>query len=139
MGDPPEKQTFGSFKDLLRSQRGEEAEEDGPEEEKEDGGRGWWPRGGGLPMLDITGLAVGRDGRTVYASEFTQGGLWHSEDAGETWDAVPTDGLATTRIWALALDPERPGRVLAATPSGGLHEWRPSTAPTPAPAGDGAR
>ena len=59
--------------------------------------------------------------------------------AGETWDAVPTDGLATTRIWALALDPGRPERVLAATPSGGLHEWRPSVAPTTAPAGDAAR
>ena len=105
----------------------------------EDGGRGWWPRGGGLPMLDITGLAVGRDGRTVYASEFTQGGLWRSQDAGETWDAVPTDGLATTRIWALALDPERPERLLAATPSGGLHQWRPPAASGPAPAGDAAR
>jgi photosystem II stability/assembly factor-like uncharacterized protein len=104
----------------------------------EDGGRGWWPRGGGLPLLDITGLAITRDGRTVYASEFTQGGLWRSDDAGETWDAVPTDGLATTRIWALALDPERPERLLAATPSGGLHERRfPASAPSPA--GDAAR
>jgi photosystem II stability/assembly factor-like uncharacterized protein len=104
----------------------------------EDGGRGWWPRGGGLPLLDITGLAVA--GRTVYASEFTQGGLWRSDDAGETWEAVPTNGLATTRIWTLAVDPERPQRVLAATASGGLHEWRPAfDASTPAPAGDGSR
>ena len=92
----------------------------------EDGGRGWRPRGGGLPLLDITGLAVGPDGRTLYASEFTQGGLWRSDDAGETWAEVPTDGLATTRIWALALDPRPSGRLLAATPSGGLHEWRPA-------------
>jgi photosystem II stability/assembly factor-like uncharacterized protein len=108
----------------------------------EDGGRGWRPRGGGLPLLDITGLAVGRDGRTIYASEFTQGGLWRSEDAGETWDAVPTDGLATTRIWALALDPTATGRLLAATPSGGLHEWSPATvtaAPAPAAAAQGSR
>lgn len=97
----------------------------------EDGGRAWWPRGGGLPMLDITGLAVAPNGRTVFASEFTQGGLWRTDDAGETWEAVPTDGLATTRIWALALDPERPERLLAATPSGGLHGLRP---PAPAPA-----
>ncbi len=106
----------------------------------EDGGRGWWPRGGGLPMLDITGLAVAGDGRTVYASEFTQGGLWRSDDAGETWEAVATDGLATTRIWALALDPERPERLLAATPSGGLHERRaPASVQAPATGGDGAR
>ncbi|MGD8895334.1 MAG: hypothetical protein PVJ73_04790 [Acidobacteriota bacterium] len=104
----------------------------------EDGGRAWWPRGGGLPLLDITGLALAGDGRTVYASEFTQGGLWRSDDAGETWDEVPTDGLATNRIWALALDPERPERLLAATPSGGLHQWRPA-ASTPSLAGDAAR
>jgi photosystem II stability/assembly factor-like uncharacterized protein len=104
----------------------------------EDGGRGWRPRGGGLPLLDITGLAFGTDGRTIFASEFTQGGLWRSEDAGETWDVAPTEGLATTRIWALAVDPARPGLLLAATPSGGLHEWRPSAAaggPVAAPAG----
>ena len=94
----------------------------------EDGGRSFWPRGGGLPMLDITGLAVAGDGRTIYASEFTQGGLWGSDDAGETWNEVATDGLATTRIWALALDPLRPERLLAATPSGGLHERRPPAA-----------
>lgn len=108
----------------------------------EDGGRGWRPRGGGLPLLDITGLAVGRDGRTIYASEFTQGGLWHSSDAGETWDTVPTEGLATTRIWALALDPAPSGRLLAATPSGGLHEWRPpvaAAAPAATPASEGSR
>jgi photosystem II stability/assembly factor-like uncharacterized protein len=106
----------------------------------EDGGRAWWPRGGGLPLLDITGLALARDGRTVYASEFTQGGLWRSVDAGETWKPVPTDGLATTRIWALALDPERPDRLLAATPTGGLHEWRAvGTAATSFTGADGAR
>lgn len=106
----------------------------------EDGGRGWWPRGGGLPMLDITGLTVAEDGRTIYASEFTQGGLWGSDDAGETWAAVATDGLATTRIWALALDPQRPERLLAATPSGGLHERRvPSSPQAPAAGGGAAR
>ena len=90
----------------------------------ENGGRSWRPRGGGLPLLDITGLAVGQDGRTVFASEFTRGGLWRSDDAGETWAELPTAGLATSRIWALALDPARPGSLLAATPAGGLHEWR---------------
>jgi photosystem II stability/assembly factor-like uncharacterized protein len=92
----------------------------------ENRGRSWRPRGGGLPLLDITSLAVSSDGRTVVASEFTQGGLWLSHDAGETWTAVPTDGLATPRVWTLALDPARPERLLAATPAGGLHEWRPS-------------
>ncbi len=106
----------------------------------EDGGRAWWPRGGGLPMLDITGLALAPDGRTVYASEFTRGGLWRTDDAGETWDEVPTDGLATARIWTLALDPEHPERLLAATQTGGLHarQATPPPAPSTAPstAGD---
>ncbi len=86
-----------------------------------DQGARWYQRGGGLPQSDITGLAVHPDGRTLYASDFTLGGIYRSDDAGESWRRFPTDGLSSDRVWAVAVDPAVPSRLLAATPSGGLH------------------
>lgn len=89
-----------------------------------DQGRTWEPRGGGLPQLDITGLALHPDGRTLAASDYSAGGLWRSVDAGDTWTVFPTEGLVSTRVWTLALDPGVPWRLVAAPSSGGLHAWR---------------
>jgi photosystem II stability/assembly factor-like uncharacterized protein len=90
-----------------------------------DKGRTWSPRGGGLPQLDITGLALHPDGRTLAASDYGTGGLWRSTDGGDTWTVFSTDGLASSRVWTLALDPAAPWRPLAAPSAGGLHAWRP--------------
>lgn len=91
-----------------------------------------WARGtGGLPVSDITGLAVAADGRTLYASDFTWGGVFGSLDAGLTWRRLPAHGLATERVWAVAIDPPSSG-VLAAPPSGGLHLLRLAPAGSPA-------
>ncbi len=90
----------------------------------EDQGRSWQRRGGGLPLLDITGLALHPDGHTVFASEFSRGGLWQSRDAGETWAPFPTAGLASDRVWTIAIDPKAPGLLLAASAAGGVHQWR---------------
>jgi photosystem II stability/assembly factor-like uncharacterized protein len=90
-----------------------------------DQGRTWQPRGGGLPQLDITGLALHPDGRTLAASDYSSGGLWRSVDAGDTWTSFPTEGLVSTRVWTLALDPGVAWRPIAAPNAGGLHAWRP--------------
>jgi photosystem II stability/assembly factor-like uncharacterized protein len=89
-----------------------------------DQGRTWQPRGGGLPQLDITGLAVHPDGRTLAASDYSTGGLWRSVDAGDTWSSLPTEGLVSKRVWTVALDPGVPWRPVAAPSAGGLHFWR---------------
>jgi photosystem II stability/assembly factor-like uncharacterized protein len=89
-----------------------------------DQGQTWLRRGGGLPLLDITGLAFHPDGRILYASDFTRGGIYLSEDGGETWRAFSSEGLLSDQVWALAVDPASPGRLLAAARNGGLHEWR---------------
>ena len=89
-----------------------------------DQGRTWEHRGGGLPLLDITGLAMDPNGRTITVSEFSEGGLWRSLDAGETWSRFPTTGLPSERVWTLAVDARAPGRLLAAAAAGGVHEWR---------------
>jgi len=93
-----------------------------------DGGHAWTRRGGGLPFADITGLALDPDGRTAYAADFSGNGLFRSQDAGQTWQSFSTEGLLSTRIWGVALDPASPGRLLAATPAGGLHLLSPPPA-----------
>jgi photosystem II stability/assembly factor-like uncharacterized protein len=81
----------------------------------------WTRCASGIPFSDITGLATHPDGRTLYASDFTWGGVFRSQDAGNTWERLPADGLVTDRVWTVALDPTAPDRVLAASPAGGLH------------------
>jgi photosystem II stability/assembly factor-like uncharacterized protein len=85
-----------------------------------DQGRTWFRRGGGLPISDITGLALHPDGKTLYASDFTWGGLFRSLDSGATWSPLPTDGLPSDRIWAIALDETSPDQPLVASRTGGL-------------------
>jgi photosystem II stability/assembly factor-like uncharacterized protein len=87
-----------------------------------DAGKTWSRGGGGLPVSDITGLAFHPDGKTLYASDFTWGGLFKSGDGGNTWVALPTDGLASDRIWTIAIDPRTPEAPLVAGRTGGLSE-----------------
>jgi photosystem II stability/assembly factor-like uncharacterized protein len=101
-----------------------------------DGGQSWARVTGGIPEADITGLAVHADGRTLYASDFTWGGVFRSADGGESWERLPAEGLASDRVWALAVDPSGAERVLAASPSGGVHMLTP---PPAAAAGEGSR
>ena len=60
-----------------------------------DGGRSFTAHGAGLPAEDAFelvyrhGLDVASDGRTL-AMGTTTGGLWISEDGGETWDCLST-------------------------------------------------
>jgi photosystem II stability/assembly factor-like uncharacterized protein len=86
-----------------------------------DQGATWRRVNGGLPHSDLTGLATSPDGRTVYASDFTCGGIFRSVDGGFTWERMPTDGLASDRVWALDIDPTAPERLLASASAGGLH------------------
>ncbi len=101
-----------------------------------DGGRFWDRRGAGLPLSDIAGLDFGEDPRTVFASDFRNGGLYVSRDAGASWTAFTTDGLLSPRVFAVAADPKTPGRLFAGASSGGLHVLDP---PPAAPTAAGGR
>jgi photosystem II stability/assembly factor-like uncharacterized protein len=100
-----------------------------------DQGVTWGRATGGIPWTDITGLTVHPDGRTMYASDFSHGGVFRSVDAGTTWERMPSEGLASERIWTLAVDPASPERLLAASPTGGLHLMIPPAAPSAAAGG----
>jgi photosystem II stability/assembly factor-like uncharacterized protein len=97
-----------------------------------DAGASWSRHAGGVPFTDITGLAADAAGRTLYASDFTTGGVFKSADGGESWRRMQVEGLATERVWSLAVDPRAPERVFAATPSGGLHVLRQAASGTAA-------
>jgi photosystem II stability/assembly factor-like uncharacterized protein len=86
-----------------------------------DQGVTWRRVQGGLPHSDLTGIAFNPDGRTIYVSDFTWGGIFRSVDGGSNWSRLPTDGLGSDRVWTLSVDPDEPDRVLAAPSAGGLH------------------
>ena len=92
---------------------------------------------GGIPFTDITGLYVRPDGRTLYASDFTWGGIFRSVDGGETWERLTAEGLVSDRVWTLSVDPTAPDRIIVASPSGGLHLLAPPPAPVAAAGGSG--
>src|SRR5688572_16541624 len=95
-----------------------------------------WERAtGGIPWGDITGLAVHPDGRTIYASDFQHGGIFRTVNAGASWERLPTEGLASERIWTVAVDPSSADRVLAASPTGGVHLLLPPAPPVAAAGG----
>jgi len=91
-----------------------------------DGGRSFF-RCYELAVSEVTGLAAHPNGRTLYAADFARGGIYKSDDAGESWSAIAADGLQPNRVFNLMVDPERPERVLAATASGGLHAMGPKS------------
>lgn len=85
-----------------------------------DGGVTWTQlTGGGLPAGDWgrVGLAVARGtrGQRVYALIDTKdGGLFRSDDAGQTWALVGTDPRIRGRLWyfcEVAVDPKDPNTV----------------------------
>jgi photosystem II stability/assembly factor-like uncharacterized protein len=84
-----------------------------------DQGRSWSPRVE-LPLAAITGLALHPNGRTLYATDFSFDGLYRSEDGGESWEPFPLNGLASRRVWTVAIEPVSPYRLLASAPEGGL-------------------
>jgi photosystem II stability/assembly factor-like uncharacterized protein len=93
----------------------------------DDQGRTWVRPATGVPHTDITGLALHPNGRTLYATDFTAGGIFHSQDAGSSWRRLPKDGLLTERAWAVGVDPTSPARVFVSSPAGGLHLLQHST------------
>lgn len=82
---------------------------------------GPWQRVRGLPAMDIAAFDVVAGGQTLLASDFREGGVFRSDDGGETWRTIAASGLRSNRLWTIAADPRAPERVLAASISGGLH------------------
>ncbi len=86
-----------------------------------DGGDSWKPlKGGGLPegIWGKVGVAVApSDGRRVYALiEAEKGGLFRSDDGGESWTLATADRKLRQRAWyytTLTVNPANPDEVWA--------------------------
>ena len=115
-----------------------------------DGGDLWVPAGTGLPAGAIVGklAAAESDPMKFYASIYAQTGLgsdtnygvYRSSDAGLTWAPANT-GIASSEIYALAIDPTNANIVFTATDSAllktidGGATWNPVTWDTTASSG----
>ena len=69
-----------------------------------DGGDSWRKLGGGLPkLIGKTGVDVSASSpNRVYAiveAEIEQGGLWRSDDYGETWSLLNNERIIWSRAW----------------------------------------
>ena len=69
-----------------------------------DGGDSWKKLGGGLPQLiGKTGVDVSASSpNRVYAiveAEIDKGGLWRSDDYGETWSLLNNERIIWSRAW----------------------------------------
>jgi len=95
----------------------------------DDRGAHWQRLNGGVPHSDLMGLTIHPDGQILYASDFSWGGIFRSVDGGVTWARIPTDGLASERVWTMGLDPAAPERLLVSSSAGGLHLRVPEGSP----------
>lgn len=91
-----------------------------------DGGETWQRRGGNLPLGNYTSILINpRNTKEVYVSSSLQsdGGIYHSIDAGVNWKRMDTKelNLASRRIWSLAFDPVNSNRIFAGTHSSGIY------------------
>lgn len=83
-----------------------------------DGGATWRPIGDALPGLKVSALALppGRSAplyATVLDSGVAGGGLYRSDDQGDSWDLVVVDARLTGR--KLLIDPGTPSRMFMST------------------------
>ena len=84
-----------------------------------DGGNTWKKLGGGLPeLIGKTGVDVSASSpNRVYAiveAEIDQGGLWRSDDYGETWSLLNSERIIWSRAWYyihIKADPQNPDTV----------------------------
>jgi photosystem II stability/assembly factor-like uncharacterized protein len=80
----------------------------------DDFGKTWSARSNGLPNQPVYTLAVvpGREGK-LYAA--TAGGVWGTEDGGETWAQLTASIEDMGKVSSLLVDPSRPDTVIAGT------------------------
>lgn len=93
-----------------------------------DGGESWTRRGGNLPSGDYNSILVNPNNpNEIFVGNTFEvnGGIYQSNDAGDTWRRIDTRdvNLASRRIKALAFDPQNPNRIFAGTHSAGIYRF----------------
>ena len=94
-----------------------------------DNGQHWQRRGGNLPFGDFTSILVNpKNGDELFVGNAYQngefgGGVYHSSNAGVSWDRIDPQErrLPSLRIWALALDSQNEGSLFVGSHSAGIY------------------
>ncbi|HEX4945984.1 MAG TPA: hypothetical protein VFZ34_04950 [Blastocatellia bacterium] len=88
-----------------------------------DGGRTWELRGNGMrTSLGTSAIVVNPSNPDeVYVGDQRQGGLFHSENKGRSWELIETSRLPNNRFWALSADPFDPTSICIGSFSGGVY------------------
>lgn len=87
-----------------------------------DDGASWKRRGGNLPFGDFTSVIINpQNSNEIYAGSALEfGGVFHSMDAGTTWERVDPQ-LPSRRVWTLAFDARDPGKIFVGSHSAGIY------------------
>jgi photosystem II stability/assembly factor-like uncharacterized protein len=91
-----------------------------------DGGATFVRRGGGLPVGNYTTILINPNNSNeifVASSLEVRGGVYHSNDAGQTWKQLDTKdvNVASRRVWTMIFDPQNTNRLLIGTHSSGIY------------------
>ena len=94
-----------------------------------DAGQNWSRRGGDLPFGDFSSILINpRNTNEIFAGNAYQngatgGGVYRSENAGQTWTRIDLRELRlpSMRIWALALDPRDQSTLFVGSHSAGVY------------------
>ncbi len=88
-----------------------------------DGGQNWELRGNGLrTSLGTSAVVVNPNNPDeVYVNDQRQGGLFHSENKGRSWEQIETSRLPSTRFWAMSADPFDATSICIGSFSGGVY------------------
>ena len=92
-----------------------------------DGGKKWQRRGGNLPLGNFTSILINPNNSKeilVSSSLETDGGIYFSDNAGNTWKRLDSKemNLPSRRVWAMAFDPNDTNRIFAGTHSSGVYK-----------------
>jgi photosystem II stability/assembly factor-like uncharacterized protein len=89
----------------------------------QDGGVKWVRRGGNLPLGSYTSIVINPNNTNeIFTADAWEkgGGVFRSTDAGMTWKRADPM-LPSRRVWALALDPRDPSKILVGSHSAGIY------------------
>lgn len=92
-----------------------------------DGGKKWQRRGGNLPLGNFTSILINpNNSKEIFVSSSleTDGGIYFSDNAGNTWKRLDSKemNLPSRRVWGLAFDPNDANRIFAGTHSSGVYK-----------------
>lgn len=97
----------------------------------QDGGQKWMRRGGNLPSGNYNSILVNPNnpnevfvGSALDVNGSMSGGIFQSNDAGDTWKRLDTKDtvIPSRRVWAMTFDPKNPNRIFAGTHSAGIYK-----------------